>query len=223
VKQDFQDVTAYLNSAGYAISADWFTPQWEFRFPKLGAITLGSVELELRQALEPWHVLGEETSGGSTARNVDSSLDRVQVKASGLTEGRYAIVCNGRRVPLHPTGVPGEGVAGVRFRAWRPATCLHPTISVQAPLVFDILDLWNGRSIGGCTYHVVHPGGRNYTARPINAAEAESRRQERFQNFGHTAGPMVPPPEERNPNIPMTLDLRWPRAGQINRSTTDAP
>jgi uncharacterized protein (DUF2126 family) len=219
VREDFQEVSAFLHEAGYAVSAEWFTPQWEFRFPKVGAITVGSVELELRQALEPWHVLGEEASGGNTARNVDSSLDRLQIKASNLTEGRYAIVCNGRRVPLHPTGVPGEGVAGVRFRAWHPVTCLHPTISVHAPLVFDILDLWNGRSIGGCTYHVVHPGGRNYTARPINAAEAESRRQERFQSFGHTPGPMTAPPEEKNPSLPMTLDLRWPTSGQTNRPT----
>jgi uncharacterized protein (DUF2126 family) len=210
-------VTDFLRQAGYGISADWFTPQWEFRFPKIGVIAVGTVGLELRQALEPWHVLGEEASGTGTARSVDSSLDRVQVKATGLTDGRYALICNGRRVPLHSTGVPGEGVAGVRFRAWHPTTCLHPTIPVQAPLVFDILDLWNGRSIGGCTYHVVHPGGRNYTARPVNAAEAESRRQERFQDFGHTPGAMVPPAEETNSNSPMTLDLRWPTPGQANR------
>ncbi len=224
VRQDFEDLMATINAAGYALSADWFLPQWEFRFPKLGAITLGAIKLELRQALEPWNVLGEEASGGATARNVDASLDRLQVKASALTEGRYAIVCNGRRVPLHPTGVTGEGVAGVRFRAWHPVTCLHPTIPVHAPLVFDILDLWNGRSIGGCTYHVVHPGGRNYKARPVNAGEAESRRQERFQNFGHTPGPMAPPPEEKNPTLPMTLDLRWSTSGQVNRANAaDAP
>ncbi len=218
VKLDFQEVAAFLHQAGYGLSAGWFTPQWEFRFPKLGSVAIGPVELELRQALEPWHVLGEEAAGGNTARTVDSSLDRLQAKASGLTEGRYALVCNGRRVPLHPTGLPGEGVGGVRFRAWHPVSCLHPTIPVQAPLVFDILDLWNARSIGGCTYHVAHPGGRNYTARPVNAAEAESRRQERFQNFGHTPGPMTPPPEEKNPVTPLTLDLRWPTSGQLNRA-----
>jgi len=219
VRQDFQDVMAYLAEAGYAVAAEWYAPQWEFRFPKIGSIAVGPVELELRQALEPWHVLGEEVSGGGTARSVDSSLDRVQVKASGLTEGRYAIVCNGRQVPLHPSGVPGEGVAGVRFRAWHPVTCLHPTIAVHAPLVFDILDLWNGRSIGGCTYHVVHPGGRAYTTRPVNAAEAESRRQERFQSFGHTPGAMAAPAEELNSNTPMTLDLRWPASGHANRES----
>jgi uncharacterized protein (DUF2126 family) len=219
VRQDFQDVTAYLAESGYAVSAEWYTPQWEFRFPKIGNIAVGPVELELRQALEPWHVLGEEASGGGTARNVDSSLERVQVKAGGLTEGRYVVICNGRHVPLHPSGVPGEGVAGVRFRAWHPVTCLHPTIPVQAPLVFDILDLWNGRSIGGCTYHVVHPGGRAYTTRPVNAAEAESRRQERFQSFGHTPGAMVAPVEELNANTPMTLDLRWPASGQTRSAS----
>jgi len=217
-RQDFQSVIEFLHSAGYAISAEWFNPQWEFRFPKIGGLALDSIALELRQALEPWHVLGEETSGGGTARNVDSSLERVQVKVNGLTEDRYAIICNGRRVPLHPSGVPGEAIAGVRFRAWHPVTCLHPTIPVQAPLVFDILDLWNGRSIGGCKYHVVHPGGRNYTARPVNAAEAESRRQERFQSFGHTPGAMVAPVEEKNSNTPMTLDLRWPLSGQAMRA-----
>jgi uncharacterized protein (DUF2126 family) len=218
VRRDFQDVTAFLKESGYDFKIEWFEPQWEFRFPKLGNIAVEAVQMELRQALEPWHVLGEE-GGSGTARNVDSSLDRVQVKASGLTEGRYAVVCNGRRVPMHSTGVPGEGVGGVRFRAWHPVTCLHPTISVHAPLVFDILDLWNGRSIGGCTYHVVHPGGRNYTTRPVNAAEAESRRQERFQSFGHTPGAMTAPVEETNTNTPMTLDLRWPTAGQPVRAS----
>jgi uncharacterized protein (DUF2126 family)/transglutaminase-like putative cysteine protease len=217
--QDFQDVLSFLHAAGYAISAEWFNPQWEFRFPKIGSVAFDSIELELRQALEPWHVLGEEASGGGTARTVDSSLERLQVKVNGLTAERYALVCNGRRVPLHQTGVPGEAVAGVRFRAWHPVTCLHPTIPVHAPLVFDILDLWNGRSIGGCQYHVVHPGGRNYTARPVNAAEAESRRQERFQNFGHTPGPMAAPLEETNSNTPMTLDLRWPISGEMLRAS----
>ncbi len=213
VRQDFQEVAKYLEDAGYGLKADWFTAQWEFRFPKLGAVTVNGIELELRQALEPWHVLGEDASGvGATARTVDSSLDRLQVKANGLTEGRYAIVCNGRRVPMQATGIPGEAVGGVRYRAWHPVTCLHPTIAIHAPLVFDILDLWNGRSIGGCTYHVVQPTGKTYTTPPVNAAEAESRRQERFQNFGHTPGPMTAPAEEKNPVTPITLDLRWPAA-----------
>ena len=188
VKQDFEDVTDFLREAGYGISADWFTPQWEFRFPKIGVIAVGPWDWNCARRWNHGMSWARKPAARGTARSVDSSLDRVQVKVERLNGGPLCDVCNGRRVPLHPTGVPGEGVAGVRFRAWHPTTCLHPTIPVQAPLVFDILDLWNGRSIGGCTYHVVHPGGRNYTARPVNAAEAESRRQERFQDFGHTPG-----------------------------------
>ncbi len=154
-------------------------------------------------------MLGEEASGSGTVRTVDSSLERLQVKVSGFTD-RYAVTCNARRIPLHPTGEPGQAVAGVRFRAWKPVSCLHPTIPVHAPLAFDVVDQWNQRSLGGCTYHVRHPAGRIYTARPVNAAEAESRRSERFQSSGHTPGPIIAPVEDPNPSFPMTLDLRWP-------------
>jgi uncharacterized protein (DUF2126 family) len=210
VKQDFMDVLTTLQRFGYALDPAWFQAQVDFRFPKIGSIAVQDIDLELRQALEPWHVLGEEASAGGTVRSVDSSLDRVQVSVNGIEMSRYAVACNGRRVPLHATGKPGEAVAGVRFRAWHPPSCLHPTIPVQSPLVFDILDLWNGESVGGCTYHVVHPGGRWYSARPVNAAEAESRRLERFQNFGHIPGVVTVPDAELNPSFPMTLDLRWP-------------
>jgi uncharacterized protein (DUF2126 family) len=210
-RQDFSEVLTILQDFGYAIPEDWFRAQFEFRFPRIGGISVAGMQLELRQALEPWHVLGEEASAGGTARSVDSSMERLQVKIWGLTsDTRYVVSCNGRRIPLHPTGVPGEAVGGVRYRAWQPTSCLHPTIPVHTPLVFDIVDLWNEHTLGGCTYHVVHPGGRWYTTRPVNAAEAESRRQERFQNFGHTPGRAVIAEEEVNPNFPMTLDLRWP-------------
>ena len=173
------------------------------------------MKLELRQALEPWHVLGEEGTSGGTVRNVDSSLDRLQVKVSGLTsDSCYVVSCNGRRVPLHPTGIPGEFVAGVRYRAWQPASCLHPTIPTHTPLVFDIVNLAREQSVAGCTYHV---GSQFYAARPGNAVEAESRRRERFQSFGQKPGSMMVPDEERNPNSPLTLDLRWPAPAAVAR------
>ena len=208
VAQDLRHVVEDLQASGYDLRLEWFAPFLEFRFPRFGTVTYEGVELEIRQAIEPWHVLGEEVKQNATARYVDSSVERLQVRASHLNATRYAVACNGRRVPLAPTGTPGEYVAGVRFKAWAPPSALHPTIEPQAPLVFDLVDLWNGRSIGGCTYHVSHPGGRNYATFPVNALEAEARRVARFQAMGHTAGPMELPEEARNPRFPLLLDLR---------------
>ncbi|HTC90351.1 MAG TPA: transglutaminase family protein [Bryobacteraceae bacterium] len=209
VELDFEDVLNHLRAAGYPFEREWFAAHFEFRFPAIGSITSRGVHLELRHALEPWNVLGEETSGSATVRNVDSSVERMQVKVSGLIDSRYAVLCNGRQVPLHPTGTRGEFVAGVRYRAWQPPSCLHPTIPVHTPLVFDILDTWSESAVGGCTYYVAHPGGRSNEQFPVNANEAESRRLSRFRAMGHTPGPMSLPPQENNPDFPLTLDLRW--------------
>lgn len=210
VEQDFKDVLDELRRAGFAFDDSWYAPHLEFRFPLIGSVTYRAVEVELRQAIEPWHVLGEENSGNGTARYVDSSVERLQVLVRGLTDSRHVLVCNGRPVPLHPTGVNGEFVAGVRYRAWQPPSCLHPTIPVSTPLVFDVFDAWSGRSIGGCSYHVSHPGGRAHETFPVNAGEAEGRRLARFFPFGHTPGPMHVPPVERRAEYPLTLDLRQP-------------
>ena len=208
VQLDFADVISDLRDAGFAFENEWFAAHFEFRFPMIGSVTKRGIHLELRHALEPWHVLGEEVAGGQTVRNVDSSVERMQVKVSGMIDSRFTVLCNGRAVPLHSTGEEGEFVAGVRYRAWQPASCLHPNIPVHTPLVFDIVDTWSGRSIGGCTYHVVHPGGLAHERFPVNAFEAESRRLARFSNIGHTPGVIALPAEERNPAFPLTLDLR---------------
>ena len=229
---DLRDVVEDLNQAGYPFQLEWLAPFFEFRFPRYGTVNVRDIELELRWAIEPWHVLGEEISSFGTARYVDSSVERLQLKAKGLVGSRYVITANGRQVPLRSTGVRGEFVAGVRYQAWQPPSALHPTIKVHSPLVFDVVDTWNNRSVGGCTYHVVHPGGRSYDDIPVNANVAEARRVSRFWGHGHSPegatlhyatsrgqwdfapqgsppGPADVPAEEINEEYPHTLDLRW--------------
>lgn len=195
VWQDIKEVVEDLQRHGMPFKLEWLAAFEEFRFPHYGRLKIDDVELELRWAIEPWHVLGEEISAMGTSRYVDSSVERLQVKLSGLTEGRHVLACNGRRVPLRSTGRKGEFVAAVRYRAWAPPSALHPTIGTNAPLVFDLIDTWNGLAVGGCTYHVSHPGGRSYDNLPINAQEAESRRGNRYWDHGFTQGPFVPRPE----------------------------
>lgn len=210
VRTDFGDVIDDLRSWNLPFEAGWFDAHFEFRFPLYGRIRYREVELELRHALEPWHVLGEENVGG-IVRFVDSSVERMQVKLTGVASDRYFVTCNGARVPLHSTGVNGEFVAGVRYRAWQPPSALHPTIPVDAPLVFDLVDAWNQKAVSGCTYHVGHPGGRNYEKVPVNSYEAESRRLARFLPIGHTPGhELSMPSREITPEFPYTLDLRDP-------------
>jgi uncharacterized protein (DUF2126 family)/transglutaminase-like putative cysteine protease len=208
IHEDFAEVIEEQNQAGFGMSLDWFAPHFEFRFPKLGDIAVRGALLELRQALEPWHVMGEEGAPGGTTRYVDSSLERVELKASGLPHDRYVVTCNSRVVPLRPTGRSGEFVAGVRYRAWQPWSALHPTIGVHSPLTFDIVDTWTKRSAGGFRYHVVHPGGRSHETFPVNAFEAESRRLARFFRIGHTPGSMSVEPPPPSEEFPFTLDLR---------------
>jgi uncharacterized protein (DUF2126 family) len=234
VENDLREVVEDLQRDGYPFDLEWLAPFFEFRFPTFGRVRVGEVEIELKMAIEPWHVLGEEVTQAGTARFVDSSLERLQVRVTGLSGDRYVLTCNGRRVPLRATRTQGMRVAGVRYRAWQPAAALHPTIGVQSPLVFDLIDTWSGRAVGGCTYHVVHPGGRNYDTFPVNAYEAEARRIARFWPYGHTPGqleprtvvagpvisgrrfeaegsgmrPMAPRAEGWNPEYPHTLDLR---------------
>jgi uncharacterized protein (DUF2126 family) len=208
VWQDIRDVICDLQSSGFPLKLEWFAPFLEFRFPHIGSIRHQDVELEIRTAIEPWHVLGEEVTAQGTSRFVDSAVERLQVRVNGVTGERHVVVCNGRRVPLRPTGRRGESVAGVRFKAWQPPSGLHPTIGVQTPLVFDIVDTWNQRSIGGCTYYSGHPGGRHYETFPVNANEAESRRIARFKEIGHTPGNIEVPGEEPSRDYPYTLDLR---------------
>ena len=209
VWQDLTELIAEMNRAGYPLETDWFAPHFEFRFPRYGEIRYADMTLEIRQALEPWHVMGEEGAPGGTVRYVDSSLERLQVKVTNLVTERFVIGCNGVGVPMTQTGVNGEYVGGVRFRAWKPAASLHPTIDVDVPLVFDVYDRWTGRAVAGCTYHVAHPGGRNFEHLPVNAYEAESRRLSRFFAQGHSIGPQREPRVLVRNEFPHTLDLRW--------------
>jgi uncharacterized protein (DUF2126 family) len=221
IRRDLREVLARLRLSGYNFEEKWFDSHLEFRFPKIGSIAADGVELELRQALEPWNVLAEETYSGRTVRTVDSSMERMQVKVSGFTmESRYVVVCNGRRVPLQLNGESGAALGGVRFRARRLSASLHPTVPVHAPLVFHLIDCLRGCSIGQCTYYVGPPDGGSYTARPVNAAEAAGRRLERFKVAASVLSPMEVPEEEINPLFPMTLDLRIPPRGQTAQIDT---
>jgi uncharacterized protein (DUF2126 family)/transglutaminase-like putative cysteine protease len=213
VEQDFAGVLEELGQLGFPMDRAWFAPHMEFRFPKIGDVTVHGANLEIRHALEPWHVLGEEPAAGGTVRYVDSSAERLQARVTGWVDERFVLSCNGAAVPLTQTETQGEYVGGVRFKAWAPPSALHPTIRAQSPLVFDIYDRWSGRSLGGLTHYVSHPGGRSYETFPVNANEAEARRRARFFAFGHTPGPMREPAPVPGHEHPRTLDLRRAPAG----------
>jgi len=205
---DFRGALEELSQIGTPLDPSWFAPHVEFRFPKIGSVQLGGMEVELRHALEPWHVLGEEAAAGGTVRYVDSSAERVQARVSNWVPERYVLAANGMAVPLMATERTGEYVAGIRFKAWDPPSALHPSIRAQGPLVLDVYDRWTGRSLGGLTHQVAHPGGLAYADFPVNANSAEARRRSRFQAFGHTPGPMSEPLAAPSLEHPCTLDLR---------------
>jgi uncharacterized protein (DUF2126 family) len=211
VWQDLRNAVSDLGRRGVELDANWFEPHWEFRFPKIGEVCYQDISMCVRSAIEPWYVMGEEPGGGGTVRFVDSSLERVELLLDGLDASRFRVVCNGIPVPLHATGIQGQYVAGIRYRAWQPPRCLHPTIAVHSPLRFELIDMQAQRSIGGCTYHVANPGGRASDRFPINANEAESRRAARFEAVGMTGGTIesfrAPPATHPTP-YPITLDLR---------------
>ncbi|MCW7457575.1 transglutaminase family protein [Leptospira bandrabouensis] len=208
VYRDFKEVIQDLQNSGFGFLSKDFDPFFEFRFPQYGICYLDGMEIELRMALEPWNVLGEENTAQGTSRGVDSATERVQVKVKGFHPERYRLSCNGYEVPLQPTSVQNEFVAGVRFKAWSPVFTLHPQLPAQQSLVFDVYDTWNHRALGGCTYHVSHPGGLSYQTIPINGYEAESRRISRFWTHGHKIGKSLPPVRLENKAFPSTLDLR---------------
>ncbi len=209
-RDDFRGAVEELRMLGAPLDAAWFEPHHEFRFPKIGEVEAAGAVVELRHALEPWHVLGEEQVAGGTARYVDSSAERVQARVTNWAPERFVLACGGRAVPLQPTSRAGEFVAGVRFKAWNPESSLHPTIPAQTPLVLDVFDRWTGRAVGGLTHHVVHPGGLAYDTAPVNANSAEARRRSRFFPIGHTPGPMPEPVAAPSHEHPCTLDLRAP-------------
>jgi uncharacterized protein (DUF2126 family) len=209
VWQDLGWVIDDLRHAGYPFELEWFSSFQEFRFPHYGTTHVAGIELEITGAIEPWHVLGEESSGQGTSRYVDSSVERLQVKARNMTSNRFIVTCNQRKLPLNYTGKEGEYVGGVRFKAWAPYSALHPMLPVNTPLVFDVVDTFNNRSLGGCTYHVAHPGGRNYSTFPVNANEAEARRVARFWLHGHSQGDLEYRIDDPHPTQPYTLDLRY--------------
>ncbi|HSI04083.1 MAG: transglutaminase family protein [Myxococcota bacterium] len=206
--RDLEDVLAYLKAQGFTLPADAYLPFLTLRCPLVGRLQAGDVILELRNAMEPWHVLGEEPAGAGTSRYVDSSMERIEVRAIGLIPERHVVAVNGWTVPLSTTATAGESVGGVRFRAWAPPHSLHPHLGIHHPLRFDVVDTWGERSLGACGYHVWHPEGRAFAAAPLTRFEAAARRAQRFTIEGPLQHPVSVREAQAHPDAPYTLDLR---------------
>jgi uncharacterized protein (DUF2126 family) len=206
--RDFEDVLGFLESRGLALPAAAYRPFVELRCPVAGSLQAGDVFLEVRNALEPWPVLGEQMTASGTSRFVDSSVERIEVRVEGLVPERHRILVNGHALPLHPTPTKGEYVAGVRFRAWAPPQSLQAHLGIHHPIHFDVLDTWGKRSLGACAYHVWHPEGRAYDTPPLTRFEATARRAQRFTQAGPLAWPVEAVPAAPHPDTPHTLDLR---------------
>ena len=216
---DIADVAADLRAHGIEFDTSWLDPFTEFRFPRIGTAVFDGVEIELRGAIEPWNVLGEESTAGGTARYVDSSVERIQVRVIGADRHRFVVLCNDQPIPLLATNKADIQVGGVRFRAWQPPSALHPTITVDGPLRFELVDLSSGTSRGGCTYHVSHPGGMAWDKPPINAVEAESRRGRRFEATGFTPG-LIDLADIREKQARLSTDVGAPGILDLRRVRT---
>jgi uncharacterized protein (DUF2126 family) len=206
--RDFEEVLAFAGASGLPLPEDAYRPFVDLRCPLVGSVLAGDVRLEVRNAIEPWNVLGEEQGASGTSRYVDASVERVEVLVDGLIEGRHQVLVNGQILPLVPTGKAAQYVGGVRFRAWAPPHSLHPHLGIHHPLHFDVTDTWAKRSLGACAYHVWHPEGRGYELPPLTRFEASARRAQRFTVEPAMPWPIHPVPSTAHPDTPYTLDLR---------------
>ena len=213
--QDLDEVLRELAAVDLPLPLEWFAPFLELHFPVLGTVQIGAITLELRVAHESCPVLAEEATSAGVVRFVDSANERAQVRVTGLAPGRYVLACNGRRVPMQPGGAHDELIAGVRYKTANPQATLHPTTPVLTALVFDLIDTWSGRAVGGCTY-VIPPrpgvGGPVAISPGVAEGEGSGRRPEvraaaprfvpprgvpgRFLPHGSALGPMTHPPAE---------------------------
>ncbi|HEY1555651.1 MAG TPA: transglutaminase family protein [Kofleriaceae bacterium] len=221
--RDFEEVLAHLARTGIALPHAAFEPFVELRCPLAGTLAVGDAALELRNAIEPWHVLGEEATQTGTARYVDSSVERVELRARGLDPERYAIAVNDVIVPMRAVAGRDLRVAGVRFRAWCPPHALHPHLGLHHPLHLAIVDKWAERGVAGGAYHVWHPEGRAFDTPPLTRVEAAARRAQRFTREGPPPWPLRAREVEPHPEQPYTLDLRRVDPGRPMPRAEDWP